>query len=312
MNNATPALSQLGQRVFLTDGGLETTLIYHEGIDLPEFASFVLLESDDGIASLRNYYRRYLDIAVGAGCGFVLEAPTWRANRDWGRQLQYDEAALCEVNERAIRLLHQLREEYAATGIPIVISGNIGPRGDGYVAGEAMSIGEAAAYHELQVAVFLRAGADIVTAMTMTYAEEAAGVVTAATRNGLPSVIGFTTETDGRLPNGLALEEAIGLVDRETGGGPAYYMVNCAHPDHFSDALGDGAGWSARIRAVRANASRRSHAELDAAKELDTGDVKEFGQLHRRLRRRFPQLSVFGGCCGTDHRHVAALTGALA
>jgi homocysteine S-methyltransferase len=312
MNDYTRTLPELEQRIFLTDGGLETTLIFHEGIDLPEFASFVLLETDHGIASLRNYYRRYLDIAVRAGCGFVLEAPTWRANSDWGRQLNYDEESLTEVNGRAIRLLHELREEYAAAGIPIVISGNIGPRGDGYVAGDEMSIEKAAGYHGLQVGVFARTGADVVTAMTMTYAEEAAGIVTAAKRHGLPSVIGFTTETDGRLPNGLSLQEAIGLVDRETGGGPAYYMVNCAHPDHFSAALTVGAGWSSRIKAVRANASRCSHAELDEARELDMGDPEEFGELHRRLHDRFPQLSVFGGCCGTDHRHVAALTNALA
>jgi len=305
-------LPKAGGRLFLTDGGLETTLIFHEGIDLPEFASFVLLESEEGIEALRKYYRRYLDIAVDSGCGFVLEAPTWRANRDWGRQLGYDEEALSVVNERAIRLLQELRDEYGAKDIPIVVSGNIGPRGDGYVAGNFMTVEEATAYHEFQVGIFETTGAQVVTAMTMTYPEEAAGIVLAANKRGLPSVIGFTTETDGRLPNGMPLEDAIEFVDRAAGGGPEYYMINCAHPDHFSGALADGARWSSRIRAVRANASRCSHAELDESTELDTGNPEEFGELHRLLRQRFPQLSVFGGCCGTDHRHVTAVRGALA
>ncbi len=312
MTNPTPMLPLFDGRLFLTDGGLETTLIFHEGIDLPEFASFVLLDSEEGTEALRAYFRRYLDIAVSEGRGFVLEAPTWRANRDWGRQLGYDAAALTALNERAIRFLQALKDEYVTQGIPIVVSGNIGPRGDGYRADDTMSIEEAADYHAFQASVFAAAGADLVTAMTMTYAEEAAGVVTAAKRHDLPSVIGFTTETDGRLPSGLTLPEAIEFVDHATGGGPAYYMVNCAHPDHFSEALTDGADWAARIRAVRANASRCSHAELDEAQELDDGDPREFGQLHRRLHERFPQLTVFGGCCGTDHRHVVAVSSALA
>jgi len=312
MSKHVSTLPQAGGRLFLTDGGLETTLIFHEGIDLPEFASFVLLESAEGTEALRKYYRRYLDIAADTGCGFVLEAPTWRANRDWGRQLGYDEKALSGLNERAIRLLRELRDEYAAKDIPIVVSGNIGPRGDGYVAGNLMSVEQAAAYHEFQVGIFDTTGAEVVTAMTMTYPEEAAGIVLAAKKYGLPSVIGFTTETDGRLPNGLPLEDAIEFVDQATGGGPEYYMINCAHPDHFSGVLADGARWSSRIRAVRANASRCSHAELDESTELDMGNPAEFGELHRQLHRRFPQLSVFGGCCGTDHRHVTALRSALA
>lgn len=312
MNKRTSTLPQAGGRLFLTDGGLETTLIFHEGIDLPEFASFVLLESEEGIEALRRYYRRYLDIAVDSRCGFVLEAPTWRANRDWGRQLGYDETSLSKLNECAIQLLQEIRNEYGAKDIPVVVSGNIGPRGDGYVAGDLMSVEEAATYHGFQVGIFERTGAEVVTAMTMTYPEEAAGIVLAAQAHRLPSVIGFTTETDGRLPNGLPLEDAIEWVDSVTGGGPEYYMINCAHPDHFSGVLTDGARWSTRIRAVRANASRCSHAELNESTELDTGDPQEFGELHRLLRQRFPQLSVFGGCCGTDHRHVVALGSALA
>ena len=297
-------LPQLDGPLFLTDGGIETTLIFHKGIDLPEFATFVLLDDEDGRAALDDYYRTYLDIASQTNSGFILETTTWRANRDWGAKLGFDRAQLADINRRAVDFLEQLREDYAGNEQPIVISGNIGPRGDGYVAGEKMTAEEAVEYHRDQIAAFADTSTDVVTAMTMTYVEEAIGIVRCANEYGLPSVIGFTTETDGRLPDGTTLEQAIEKVDAETDGGPAYFMVNCAHTDHFADALNDGAAWAQRIRGIRANASRLSHAELDEAEELDDGDPLEFGALYRALRDRFPRLNVFGGCCGTDHRHI--------
>ena len=309
-NNDT--LPRPGQHLFLTDGGLETSLIFHHDIDLPEFASFVVFENESDTEVLRNYYRQYLDIAVSTGSGFVLEAATWRASRDWGAKIGYDEAALAKVNRRAVQVTFELRDEYARSGIPIVISGNIGPRGDGYVAGTQMTADEAQAYHASQVRVLADAGVDVITAMTMTYPAEAIGIVRAAAECGLPSVIGFTTETDGRLPDGSSLPDAIAAVDESSAGGPAYYMVNCAHTDHFSHALDEAQSWTARIGGIRANASRLSHAELDEAEELDDGDPAEFGQLHRELRDRLPHISVFGGCCGTDHRHVQSVSRALA
>jgi homocysteine S-methyltransferase len=296
---------------FLTDGGLETTLIFHDRIDLPEFASFVLMDDHEGRGALVRYYRRYLDVAAQTASGFVLETPTWRANPDWGRRLGYDAAALERVNREAVMMLDELREEYAGRCASVVVSGNIGPRGDGYIAEDHMGVAEAADYHGAQIRVFAEAGVDVATAITMTYPEEAAGIVAAANRVGLPSVIGFTTETDGRLPAGQALEEAIEQVDRDTDGGPAYYMVNCAHTDHFSGALAEGEDWTSRIGGIRANASRLSHAELDEMEVLDDGDPREFGELHQALAKRLPWLCVFGGCCGTDHRHIEALRPAI-
>ncbi|MGI9224025.1 MAG: homocysteine S-methyltransferase family protein [Woeseiaceae bacterium] len=305
------ALPQLGEELFLTDGGLETTLIFHNGIDLPHFASFVLMRDEDGTTALRGYYESYLDIASKSGTGFILESPTWRASADWGVKLGYDAAALADVNRRSIELLEHLRERYADRAGPIVISGNVGPRGDGYVAGEQMSADEAAEYHAAQIGTFAGTNADMVCAITLTYAQEAIGIVNAAAAHGIPVVIGFTTETDGRLPNGQALHDAIEEVDAATNSAAAYFMVNCAHTEHFDDALQAGAHWAGRVRGVRANASRLSHAELDEAEELDDGDPGEFGRLYRRLRQRLPQLSVFGGCCGTDHRHIDEVSTAL-
>jgi len=304
-------LPQLGEELFLSDGGLETTLIFHNGMDLPHFASFVLMQNDDGIATLRDYYRTYLDIASESGTGFILESPTWRANADWGAQLGYDAAALANVNRDSIELLERLRQRYADRVGPIVISGNIGPRGDGYLANERMAAGEATDYHAAQIETFAGTNADMVCAITLTYAEEAVGIVDAAAARGMPVAIGFTTETDGRLPSGQALGEAIEKVDAATDSAAAYFMVNCAHTEHFDDALQSGARWISRVRGVRANASRLSHAELDEAEELDDGDPGEFGRLYRQLRERLPQLSVFGGCCGTDHRHIDEVSTAL-
>jgi S-methylmethionine-dependent homocysteine/selenocysteine methylase len=305
-------LPQLGGGLFLTDGGIETTLIFQEGLELPDFAAFHLLRSPEGEAALAKYFRSYAEIARRAGAGLVLESATWRASSDWGRRLGYSKEALAAVNRRAIEMLEKLRDEYASEAVPVVISGCVGPRGDGYVVERAMNAAEAEAYHREQIETFAGTAADMVTAITMTSAPEAIGIARAAWKTGMPAAISFTVETDGRLPSGQPLGEAVEEVDRETSGSPAYYMINCAHPSHFESALPAGERWVERIRGLRANASRKSHAELNEAAELDVGDPEELGRDHARLRAGHPGLNVFGGCCGTDHRHVEAIATACA
>ena len=283
----------------ITDGGMETTLIFHEGLDLPDFASFVLLENEAGREALRAYYRRYIEIARFRGVEIILDTPTWRANRDWGERLGYSPEALADVNRRAVELLEELRSR------EVVVSGCVGPRGDGYEVGAAMSAEEAESYHAPQVETFAGTSADLVSALTLTYADEAIGIARAARAAEVSVVISFTVETDGKLPSGQSLGEAIEQVDAETDTAAAYFMVNCAHPTHFSEAL-DG-DWLERLRGVRANASKKSHAELDEAEELDQGDPVELAERYRELRERLPRLSVVGGCCGTDHRHIDAI-----
>lgn len=314
MKQSHPPLPQLDPtHLFLTDGGLETTLVYQEGIELPDFAAFTLLRNTDGRETLARYYRRYLDIAVQHRTGFILESPTWRANTDWGRRLGYTETDLAAVNRQSIALMEALRAEYAPRiTAPILISGCIGPRGDGYVAGHAQSREDAERYHLPQLRTLATTAVDLVTAITMTNTEEAIGIARAARRVGLPCAISFTLETDGRLPNGETLGEAIARVDTATDGYPAYYLINCAHPSHFIDALAPDAGYLGRIRGVRANASCRSHAELDVATELDAGDPQRLAWDHLALLSRLPRLNILGGCCGTDHRHVAAIADAAA
>ncbi len=306
--NSRHRLPPLDGRLFLTDGGFETTLIFHEGWDLPMGEAFVLLESEKGRKAIRAYFDRYLPMAVAHGVGFVLESPTWRANPDWAAKTGYDRNRLAALNRNSIALMREVRAKYESPRTPIIISGNIGPRGDGYDPGKLMRAEEAAAYHAWQIGIFREEGVDCVSAFTMTNVNEALGVALAAKKADVPCVISFTLETDGRLPTGETLGEAISAVDRGSDASPAYYMINCAHPTHFADSLESGSVWIERLRGVRANSSCRSHAELDNSPELDTGNPQELGQQYADLLRRFPHMSVLGGCCGTDHRHIACIS----
>lgn len=303
MSKYRQRLPQLENHLFLTDGGLETTLIFHRGLDLPFFAAFHLLRRLSGVAALRDYFVSYAELARAGGVGLILESATWRASADWGRKLGYSRTELAEANSQSIDLLREIRDAYESERTPLILSGCVGPRGDGYDPGKLMSPLAAEAYHANQIFTFADTEADLVTAMTMTNPAEAIGVTRAARAAGMPVVISFTVETDGRLPTGDALGDAILAVDEATDAGPAYYMVNCAHPTHFSHVL-DDAPWSRRLRGIRANASRRSHAELDEAENLDAGDPRELADRYAELRRTHPHLNVLGGCCGTDHRHI--------
>jgi len=293
-------LPQLSDRPFMTDGGMETTLIFHRGLDLPHFAAFHLLATDGGTDELRRYFQPYVDFARDNGAGIVLDTPTWRASSDWGDLLGYSPEELDDVNRRAVGLIEEFR------GDGVVVCGCVGPRGDGYNADVRMTADDAERYHSRQIGVFSDTSADLVCGLTLTYADEAVGVVRAATAVGAPVAISFTLETDGRLPSGETIGDAISAVDDATGGAASYFMINCAHPTHFEDALED-APWIDRVRGVRANASRKSHAELDAATELDEGDPAELADAYRALREKLRAVNIVGGCCGTDERHVGAV-----
>jgi homocysteine S-methyltransferase len=306
------SLPQLGDEFFLTDGGIETTLIFLEGLELPDFAAFDLLRRKDGEAALQKYFLTYAALATRFATGLVLESATWRASADWGTRLGYDAAELATANRRAIELLEAIRGELRSHPRPIVISGCVGPRGDGYNPAQTMSEHDAEAYHAAQIQTFRDTAADMVTAITMNYVAEAIGIARAAERHGMPVAISFTVETDGRLPTGQPLGAAIEAVDAATSRSAAYYMVNCAHPTHFEHVLLEGEPWVRRVRGLRANASRKSHAELNESPELDIGDPDELAEQYAALRRRLPHLTVMGGCCGTDERHIERIAAACA
>ena len=302
-------LPQLDGGLFLTDGGLETTLIFHQGFDLPAFAAFTLLDDERGTAALRRYYEPYIALSRAHDAGFVLESPTWRASPRWAAELGYSKDRLARINRKAISLMEELRESHGGAR-PVVISGCIGPQGDGYDPEEILSAEAARDYHSAQIQTFAETEAEMVTAMTMTYVDEAIGVTEAAVAAGMPVAISFTLETDGRLPSGQALGDAITELDERTGGAAAYLMLNCAHPTHFESVLAGGEPWIERIRSLRANASTMSHAELDEAPELDDGDPADLAARYAALAEKLPRMNVLGGCCGTDDRHVAEIAAA--
>jgi len=295
------ALPQIENGIFLHYVGMETDLIFNRGVDLPGFASYPLLETEDGRNTLRGYYDQLMKMAREMGVGVILDSVTWVANRDRGAAIGYSLQKLKELNPAAVDLIAQVREEDG--DLPTVLCAQMGPRGDGYAPTDQMSADEAEAYHSEQMETLAQTEADLVSGFTLCYPEEAIGIIRAGQRFDMPVAIAFTVETDGRLPTGLSLGEAIQAVDAATDNGAVYFLINCAHPDHISGALADEP-WIKRLRGVVANASRCSHAELDKAEELDDGDPEELGVLTGDLRRQFPHFTIFGGCCGTDMRHM--------
>jgi homocysteine S-methyltransferase len=289
----------------VTDGGLETDLIFNRGVDLPGFAAFPLLDSAEGRGHLRDYYSSYAEIARRAQAPLLLETPTWCANPDRAAELGYDVADLDRVNADAVEFLRELAGLHDDL-VGWEVGGVVGPRGDGYRSDGPVDPEEAADYHRPQLAAFAAAGAGRATALTITEVGEAIGIARAAAQVGIPAAIGFTVETDGRLPDGTPLQDAVSIVDADSA--PAYFVVNCAHPSHVLRGLDEGP-WRDRVGGLRVNASTMSHAELDESETLDAGDPKQLAADQQPLLDAFPNVEVLGGCCGTDARHVAAMWG---
>jgi len=297
-------LPQLTKATFMTDGGLETDLIFNHGIDLPEFAAFDLLKNEEGKEVLRKYFLDYIDISKTQCSGFVLEAPTYRANPDWALKIGYSLESLDDITRIAVQELENIRNDNESEDFKIAISVCIGPRGDGYSPDNKMSVEMAEEYHSYQIKIVADTNADLVSALTMNYNEEAIGIVNAAQKKNIPVVISYTVETDGKLPSGQSLEEAITALDKITDNYVSYYMINCAHPNHFVDILNPDSTWAKRIKGLRANASNKSHAELDESETLDIGDKEQLARKYQELKALLPNLNVIGGCCGTDHTHM--------
>lgn len=303
---------QLNGGLFLTEGGIGTTLIHRDGIALPHFATWTLLATPAGTAHLRRCFAEYAALARQRGAGIIMDSVTWRASADWAERLGVDAAALAAANRQAIALLDDLRAEYQTPTTPLLISACMGPRYSAYAAGQQMSVEAAEAYHRAQVETLADTRADILSAMTMNDHAEAIGIVRAARAVCMPAVVSFTVETDGRLISGMTVQEAIARIDEATAGYPLYYMINCAHPTHFEGALAPDGAWLRRIRGLRANASAKSHAELDTAERLDRGDPQVLGRHYAALLARLPHVNIVGGCCGTDVEHAACIAEAAA
>jgi homocysteine S-methyltransferase len=296
------------QTPFLTDGGFETWLFFVDGFEAPEFAAIVLMDDAKARSAMRRYFDRFLGIAERAGTGYVLDTNTWRGCPDWAPKLGLSRDDLMRLTVDAVSFAKDTRDAWAGRVPSILVNGVVGPAGDAYAPGRVPDATEAFRAHHPQIKVLCEQGVDMISALTMSNTSEAIGIARACDAHNMPVVISFTLETDGRLPTGQLLSEAIEQTDAETGAAPLYYMINCAHPDHFRDILAGEKKWVERIGGVRSNASRLSHAELDVAEELDDGNPTEFGALHAALAARLPNLRVVGGCCGTDHRHVGCVS----
>ena len=297
-------LPQQSMSTFMTDGGLETDLIFNKGIDLPEFAAFDLLKNEEGKEVLSKYYLDYLNVSKQKCSGFILEAPTYRANPDWALKIGYSLESLDAMNRTAVQEMEKIRNDYENENFKIAISVCIGPRGDGYSPDNKMSIKMAEEYHSVQIKTIADTNADLVSALTVNYNEEAIGILNEAKKNNIPVVISYTVETDGKLPSGESLEEAIIYLDNITDNYVSYFMINCAHPDHFVNVLDPDSNWTNRIKGIRANASCKSHSELDESETLDEGDKEQLARRYKHLKTLLPNLNIIGGCCGTDHTHM--------
>ncbi|OQP46852.1 homocysteine methyltransferase [Niastella yeongjuensis] len=304
MENTQHPSAVFREKYYLTDGGLETTLIFNKGFSLNSFAAFELLKTEAGRKAFEEYFQPYQSLAEQYQMGFVMESPTWRANPDWGAQLGYSRDDLFALNKQSIYFIQELTQPFSHSLPHIVISGNIGPRGDGYKAENRMTADQAMQYHLEQIKAFAAAGADIVTAVTMTYSDEAIGIIQAAQSLQIPVVASFTVETDGKLPGGELLHQAIEKTDQATNKYAEHFMINCAHPQHFLPQMENEGDWKNRVRGIRANASLKSHAELDESVTLDAGDKCLLAEGYVQLFHLLPELKVIGGCCGTDHSHL--------
>ena len=312
MGIATQHLPQLEDKICITDGGMETDLVFHHQLDLPNFAAYDLLRHQQGYETLSDYYKTYVELAQKYQLGLILETPTWRANADWGDKIGDSPDVLEKFNLQSVKLIEHIREECGNEDAPILISGCLGPRGDGYTPSQRMPVAEAQDYHSVQIATFAKSNADMIAALTLNYVEEAIGITLAAQEYGLPVCISFTVETDGKLPTGESLEQAIQAVDQATDHGPAYYMINCAHPTHFSHLFQTQDRWLTRVKGLRGNASCLSHAELNESETLDEGSPTQFGTELSNLKSLSPHITVLGGCCGTDYRHIEQICKNLA
>jgi S-methylmethionine-dependent homocysteine/selenocysteine methylase len=292
-------LPQLGNRAFITDGGLETSLIADHGWKLPALEAFTLVDSERGRESIRAFYEPYLQMAVRYDRGFILESPTWRANPDWAGRVGYDRKMLELANRTAVSLMERLRASHENSDSPMPISGCVGPRGDGYDAEDWMSANEAQAYHTFQIDVLADTEADMITALAMTNINEAIGIVRAAQQAKMPVAVSFTIEEDGRLPSGETLKDAILAVDGATRSAPIYYMANCAHPEYFVDMLTPGETWTERVRGLRANAF-----DVEAVQGRKIVNKEEFLKMCRDLLETFRHINIVGGCRNVDHAHI--------
>ncbi|MEW9920013.1 homocysteine S-methyltransferase family protein [Marimonas sp. MJW-29] len=300
------SLPQMNGQNMTCGGGFETWLQYVDGFELRHFCAFELINDKRGLACLTDYQRKLVEAAVENGFGVINEGLHYRASRDWGELIGFSREALEEINIRGIEFYRDIAKEYESPETPMLVGGVIGPRGDAYNVGRTPNVAEAEDYHSEQIQTFKKAGADLVSALTFSSVEEAIGLAKAAKAEGMPVVISFFIAKGGKLKGGETLEEAIAAVDAATDNAPVYYMINCTHPTEFAPALTAG-DWINRLGGFMPNAVAMETLDLCKLGHLEDGDPKELGGQMAEIARRLPHINVWGGCCGTDGRHIAEI-----
>ena len=298
---------RLENKIYLTEGGTETEILYKWGYELPEFAMFPLLDNAEADQCIRGIYRRYFDVAEAFETGLVILGHDYRASPDWARKLGYSLDGLAEMQHRTIDFLADMRSEYKGRVSDVYISGCIGPRGDAYGTGAEISESEAEDYHSVQLSTLRETDADMAIAATFNNIPEAIGVVRAAKNIGVPLGVSLTLTTESRLRSGPTLKQAVETIDEQTDGAAAWFGTNCSHPLEFEPAISETGVWTERLRYIRPNASRMEKIALCKLGHLEDGNPIELGQQMGDVAQRFPKMDILGGCCGTDERHLGEI-----
>lgn len=290
--------------LYLAEGGTETEIMYRHGHPLREFAMFELMNKPAALADLKDMYRRYLDVAARHGFAAMVSGFDYRASPDWGEKLGYSEDSLRDMQYKCIDFLRNVAKPYEGQIPRIAIAGCLGPRGDAYSLNRDITATDAEAYHATQMQTLKDCGVDIVWAATINNVPEAVGISRAAARAGLPVNLAFTLDSSHKLKSGPSLKEAIEATDAEAGSArPDGYGINCSHPVEFLPALDDGV-WTRRIRSLRPNAAKMDKVSLCKLGHIEEGDPEELGQMMGELARRFPDIDIWGGCCGSWDKHL--------
>jgi homocysteine S-methyltransferase len=279
----------------------------------PTLANALHPLSVEGQRALVALWNGYLDAILPTGLPALLLTPTWRASRERGGGAGFE---FDRLNGEGARLLGDLRREREGGAAPILVGGLLGCAGDAYRPEEGLGEEDSFRYHLPQATALAEAGVDFLLASTLPALPEAIGLARAMASTGLPAVVGFVFRPSGTLLDGTPVEEAIERIDGRcgrSGEAPAGYLATCTHPDTLGEALsGNGVGprTRGRLLGIQGNGSRLSPEELDGREAVDSTEPTDFAGAMLDLRRRFG-LRIFGGCCGTDERHIDALARAL-
>lgn len=289
--------------LYLTEGGTETEVIYRHGHELRDFAMFELMNKPEAVRDMENMYRRYLDKAAQYGFSALMSGFDYRASPDWGAKLGYSAEGLREMQHKCIDFLRGVSRAYEDQIERIAIAGCIGPKGDAYSLNRDITAEEAEDYHATQCETLRDCGVDLIWAATINNIPEAVGISRAAARVGLPVNMSFTLDSSHKLKSGPSLKEAIEATDTEAGAArPDSYGINCSHPLEFEPALEPG-DWARRLRSLRPNAAKMDKVSLCKLGHIEEGDPEELGQMMGDLAKRYPDIDIWGGCCGTWDKH---------